>query len=117
MKLLHIAAALSLVALGGCAGLQSALSPSAAEADSVAAAANLYTAAAKAADAVVKSPSCDKTCRDKIASFSHGARGDLDDALTAEENGDSAALALALDAFNQAYPQFAAYLATKGAMQ
>jgi len=117
MKLLHLAAAASLVALAGCANLEAMLAgpPPAAESDSVAAAASLYTAAAKAADAVVKSNSCDKSCRDTIASMSHEARGDLDAALTAEETGDSAALTLALAAFDKAYPQFATYLATKGA--
>lgn len=86
----------------------------AAEANTVAAASNLYLAAARAADAYVKNVKPSQAIRDEIAQLSSSTRADLDDALDQQQAGNSAKVTLALDAFNQAYPAFVAYLGSKG---
>lgn len=117
MRLLPIAAVALACALGGCSTMQGAVqwmtqtTTTPAEAHSVAAAADLYTAAATTADGVVRSGACDAACRATIGHVSAALRHDLDDALDAEAMGDSARVRLALDAFNQLYPEFAAALA------
>lgn len=121
MKKLAIAA-IGLFALGlaGCASVESAItavtstSTTPAEVNTVAAAANLFTAADTAADAFVKTSKCSKACRDEIAKLSADVRADLDDALAAEQAGDSAKVKIALDAFNQAFPTFTSYLQSNG---
>jgi len=96
--------------LGGCSTVQSAFNwatqttTTPAEANSVAAAANLYAAAQPVALAAIKAPECNTVCRNRIASTSHALRLDLDDALDAEAAGNSAKVKLAIDAFNQMYP-------------
>jgi hypothetical protein len=120
MKFAKVAVLAAMFALCGCQSLESALTwatsapATSTEVNTVAAAANLYTAAVKAADAFVKTPACPQAARDKIAALSHAVRLDLDDALAAEQAGDSAKMTVALDAFNQAYPAFLSYLQTNG---
>lgn len=74
------------------------------EANSVAAAASLYTGIMPAATAYVKSASCNAQCKTQVATVSASLRKDLDDALSAEAVGDSAKVSVAIDAFNQLYP-------------
>ena len=121
MKLKFLTFALVMaLPLGGCTTVENAISwltqsqTTPAEASSVAAAANLYMAAAKAADAYIKSGAASQSVALKIASLSAAARKDLDDALTAEQSGESAKVTIAIDAFNQAYPVFLAYLQQNG---
>ena len=115
-----VIALLLLFPLGGCQTLENAVSwftttnTTPAEANSVAAAANLYLAAAKAADAYIKSGAASPDVAAKIASLSSAARKDLDDALAAEQAGDSAKVTIAIDAFNQAYPTLLSFLQQNG---
>lgn len=120
MRKTLICALAALALLGGCAQFQSAVnwvtstSTTPQEVNTVAAASNLYVAAARAADAFVKTDKCTPALCARIASVSHLVRLDLDDALSAEQAGDSAKVKLALDAFNQAYPDFLSILQQNG---
>lgn len=121
MKRGMIFAAAAVLLLAGCAQFESALNwattttTTPQEANSAKAAGDLYVAAAKAADAFVQTARCTPAMRQQIAAYSHAARLDLDDWLSAEQAGDSAKVKLATDAFNQAYPALLAYLQQNGA--
>lgn len=107
--------------LGGCAATVEKIVGSvvtqpatAVEVHTTSAAGHIYNAVSPLADGLVKSAACSKECRHTVGTLSHDVRVALDDALTAEAKGDSAATQLALDAFNLAFPKLTGFLNQNG---
>lgn len=118
MRILAFAAVLLLTGCGTAEDLLVSLTSSPttpAEVHSVAAASHLFIATDRVAVAFMKTPACTPDIKAQIQSLSHTVRLALDDGLDAERRGDSAAVVLALDAFNAAYPKLTGYLAQQGA--